>query len=191
MTSSGRRTWFSSSSGVVGKQAAVVGREADGRVALVDLREEIGQVTVVARCGTGEGVAAGRAPGHVVADAFAEAVVVVSGVVDGEQAAVFGVEDEEQAVEKDKGGFTNCRHGLVGLVGQGLEEAGIDAFEDDAREALGDALFVAAARRQCCLNETRQPLLDVVRRRSGERAGGRCGGASWSSAWRRAWRSAS
>ena len=48
-------------SGVVGKQAAVVGREADGRVALVDLREEIGQVTVVARCGTGEGVAAGRA----------------------------------------------------------------------------------------------------------------------------------
>ena len=69
--------------GVLGEQAAVVGREADGRVALVDLREEIGQVAVVARCGTGEGVAAGFALGHVVPDALAEAVVVVGGVVDG------------------------------------------------------------------------------------------------------------
>ena len=43
--------------------------------------------------------------------------------------------------------------GWSDLVGQGLEEAGIDAFEDDAREALGDALFVAAARRQCCLKK--------------------------------------
>ena len=34
---------------------------------------------------------------------------------------------------------------MVGGVGEGLEEAGIDAFEDDAGEALGDALFVAAA----------------------------------------------
>ena len=47
--------------GVLSEQAAVVGRQADGRVALVDLREEIGQVAVVARCGTGEGVAAGFA----------------------------------------------------------------------------------------------------------------------------------
>ena len=132
--------------GVVGEQAAVVGREADGRVALVDLREEgrSGGCSSSMRYG-GEGVVAGLAPGHVVADALAEAVVVVGGVVDGQQAAVFGVEDEEQAVEKDEGGFADRRHGLVGFVGQGLEEAGKDALEDDAGEALGDALFVAAA----------------------------------------------
>ena len=33
----------------------------------------------------------------------------------------------------------------MGGVGQGLEEAGEDAVEDDAGEALGDALLVAAA----------------------------------------------
>ena len=88
---------------------------------------------------------AGLALGDVVADALAEAVVVVGGVVDGEEAAVFGVEDEEEAVEKDEGGFADLGHGPVGGVGEGLEEAGKDALEDDAGEALGDALFVAFA----------------------------------------------
>ena len=62
-------------------------------------------MVVVAGGDGGEGVVAVLAPGDVVADALAEAVVVVGGVVDGQQAAVFGVEDEEQAVEKDEGGF--------------------------------------------------------------------------------------
>ena len=80
--------------GVGGEEAAVVGREADGRVALVDQAEQGAEMVVVAGGGAGEGVVAGLALGHVVADALAEAVVVVGGVVDGQQAAVFGVEDE-------------------------------------------------------------------------------------------------
>ena len=128
-----------------GEQAAVVGREADGGVAPVDQPEQGVEVVVVAGGCAGEGVVAGDALGHVVANALAEAVVVVAGVVHRQQAAVFGVEDEEQPVEKDEGGFADPGHGLVGGVGEGLDEAGEDAFEDDAGEALGDALFVAAA----------------------------------------------
>ena len=80
--------------GVGGEEAAVVGGQADGRVAPVDQPEEGAEVVVVAGGCAGEGVVAGLALGHVVADALAQAVVVVAGVVDGQEAAVFGVEDE-------------------------------------------------------------------------------------------------
>ena len=57
-------------------------------------RNRVSEVVVVAGGCAGEGVLAGHALGHVVANALAEAVVVVGGVVDGQEAAVFGVEDE-------------------------------------------------------------------------------------------------
>ena len=114
-------------------------------VALVDQAEEGGQVVEVTGGGGRKGVVAGLALGHIVAYALAQAIVVVGGVVDGQKAAVFGVQNEEQAVEKDEGGFLNLGHGSVGGVGQGLEEPGKNAVEHDTREALGDALFVTLA----------------------------------------------
>ena len=94
MTSSGQADLVEQGRGVGGEEAAVVGREADGRVAPVDQAEQGVEVVVVAGGCAGEGVVAGHALGHVVANALAQAVVVVAGVVDGQEAAVFGVEDE-------------------------------------------------------------------------------------------------
>ena len=76
---------------------------------------------------------------------FAQAVVVVAAVVDGQQVAVLGVEEEEQAVEEDEGGLANVLQVCAALVGEGADEGGVDFFEDGAGEVAGDLFFVAAA----------------------------------------------
>ena len=117
-------------------------------VTLIDLPEEFGQVIPVAGGGVGKDVAGGHPLRNVVADALAQSIVVVALVAHRQQAAIFGVEQEEQAVEKDQGGFPDLGHGLVGGVGQRLEQPGEHALEHHAGQALRHPLFVAAAFRQ-------------------------------------------
>ena len=131
--------------GLLGEKAAVVGRQADGGVALVDLAAECSDLVVVAACEVGEGVAVFGALGDVVAHGLAQAVVVVAAVVDGQQVAVLGVEEEEEAVEEDERGLAHVFQFGATFAGEGANQGGIDAFEDDAGEVLRDLLFVAAA----------------------------------------------
>ena len=81
----------------------------------------------------------------VVADGFTQAVVVVAAVVDGQEVAVFGVEEEEQAVEEDEGGLADVVQLGAALGGEGADQGGVDFVEDGAGEVVGDLFFVAAA----------------------------------------------
>jgi len=93
----------------------------------------------------GKGVPGGSAFVDVVANGFTEAVVVVAAVVDGQQVAVFGVEEEEQAVEEDESGLADVVQFCAALFGEGADQGGVDFCEDDAGEIVGDLFFVAAA----------------------------------------------
>src|SRR3546814_2934652 len=87
---------------VVGRlveQAAVVGRQADRVVALVDGAEQAAQMLPDARGSGAEHVAAVAAPGDVVAQP-AQRIVIVAAVVDWQQGTVFGIEDEQQAIQQ-------------------------------------------------------------------------------------------
>ena len=119
--------------GVGREQAAVVRREADGRVAFVNEREESHQVVVVAGGFRREGVVSGHSVCNVVAYRFAQAIVVVAGIIDGQEAAVLGVEHEEQAVENNQGGLPDDRKArLWRVVSQCLHQLRKDALEHDA-----------------------------------------------------------
>ena len=89
------------------KEAAIVGRQADRGVALVDLAAERSDVAIVVASDPGKDVPLAHARGDIVAHRFAQAVVVVAAVVDREQVAVLGIEEEEQAVEQDEGSLAD------------------------------------------------------------------------------------
>ena len=144
--------------GLPGEEPAVVGGQADGRVALVDDAEEVEEAVVVVAGRRREGVALRHPAGDIVAHPLAQAVVVVAGVVDRQQPPVLGVEHEEQAVEEDQGRLVDLRQAGVGTsllrrVGEGLDERREDALEDHPRQILGDLLLVAAALGQGRLEE--------------------------------------
>ena len=140
-------------SGVGGEEAAVVGRQADGGVAPIDQPAERRQVVAVVAGGGGEGVALVHAAGDVVAHPLAQPVVVVAGVVDGEQAPVLGVEQEEQPVEEDQRRLARLREIRPLRVREGLHELGEDPLEDHAGEVLRDLLLVAPSLGQGRLDE--------------------------------------
>ena len=131
--------------GLLREKAAVVGRQADGGVARVDLAAKRGDVVVVVAGDGGKGVAGGHAFVDVVANGFTQAVVVVAAVVDGQQIAVLGVEEEEQTVEEDEGGLADILQFGAALVCEGADQGGIDFIEDDAGKIVCDLFFVAAA----------------------------------------------
>ena len=81
------------------EQAAVVRRQANGGVAFVDNAAQVADGRPVAGGRIGEYIALRLARTHVVAHST-QAVVVIRGVSHGQQVAVFGVEDEQQAVEQ-------------------------------------------------------------------------------------------
>ena len=114
------------------EEAAVVGRQADRRVAPVDLAAERADVVVVFGREGGEGVAGGHALGDIVAHRLAQAVVVVAAVVDRQQVAVLGVEQEEQAVEEDQGGLPHVLHLCAAAVRQRAHQGGVDLSENGA-----------------------------------------------------------
>ena len=133
---SDRRMRSSRGAAQLGEKAAVVGRQADGGVALVDLAAECSDLVVVAAGEVGEGVAVFGALGDVVAHGLAQAVIVVAAVVDGQQVAVLGVEEEEEAVEEDERGLAHVFQLGSAFAGEGANQGGIDAFEDDAGEVF-------------------------------------------------------
>ena len=131
--------------GLLREKAAIVGRQADGGVARVDLAAKRGNVVVVVAGDGGEGVAGGHAFVDVVAHGFTQAVVVVAVVVDGQQIAVLGVEKEEQTVEEDEGGLADILQFCAALLCEGTDQGGVDLIEDDAGKIVCDLFFVAAA----------------------------------------------
>ena len=131
--------------GLLREKAAIVGRQADGGVARVDLAAKRGDVVVVVAGDGGKGVAGGDAFVDVVANGFTQAVVVVAAVVDGQQIAVLGVEKEEQTVEEDEGGLADILQFCAALLCEGADQGGIDFIEDDAGKIVCDLFFVAAA----------------------------------------------
>ena len=113
------------------EQAAVVGRQADGGVAPVDEVEQVGEVGVVVAGGFGKGVALPHSGRHAVAYVLAQAVVVVARFVDGQQAPILGVEDEQQAVQENQGGLTDVGQAAAAGLSKGRREPREDALEND------------------------------------------------------------
>ena len=89
-------------------------------------------------------IALGHAAGDVVTHRRAQPVVLVTGVVDGQQAPVFGVEQEQQPVEEDQRRLPDLREIAAAAVRQGLREVGKGALEHDPREVLRDLPLIAA-----------------------------------------------
>ena len=125
------------------EQPAVVGWQADRRVALVDDPAQIVDGRPVARGVGGERIAFVLAPPDAVAHPRPEAVVVVAGIAHREQLTILGVEDEQEPVEERQGRVSHLRQPRLGSGGgDGAGEIGKNAVEDQLRQALGDALFV-------------------------------------------------
>ncbi len=87
-------------------------------------------------------IAFGGAAGDVVAHRLAQPVVVVAGVVDGQQSPVLGVQHEQQPVEQDQRRLADLREVLAAGVRQSLREAWKGALEHDARKVLRHLLLV-------------------------------------------------
>ena len=136
---------FEQGRGLLREQTAVVGRQTDGRVALVDLAAEGGDVVVIAAGEVRKSIAGGHPLGDIVAYQFAQAVVIVAAVVDRQQVAVLGVEEEEEAVEEDERGLADIVQLCAATGGEGADQGGIDVVEDDAGKVIRDLLLVAAA----------------------------------------------
>ncbi len=136
------------------EEAAVVGRQADGAVAPVDQPAERHQVVVVVAGDVGEGVSLVHAAGDVVAHPLTQPVVVVAGVVDGEQPPVLGVEQEEQPVEEDQRRLARLRQIFLFRPRQRLHEPWEDSLEDHAGKILRDLLLVAPSLGQGRLQES-------------------------------------
>ena len=98
---------FQQGRGAQRKQAAVIRRQANGGVPLVDQSEQVSQVVVVLGGPRGQGVLVGHALCNVVAHPLAQAVVVVARIIDRQQPAVFGVQNKQQPVQEDQGGLTH------------------------------------------------------------------------------------
>ena len=128
------------------EQAAVVGRQAEGGVALVNDAGQVLQGLVVAGGGLRKRLAGLLAPPHLLAHALPKADVGVGVVTHGQQVAVFGVEDEQQAVEQHQGGVAHCRQiGLRRGPRDGAGEVREDLLKNNLRQILGDAPLEIAA----------------------------------------------
>ena len=134
--------------GRVVEQAAVVGRQADGRVALVDELAQRHQVIVVVRGSRRERGATRHPAGDVVPDRFPQAVVLIPRVVDGKQAPVFGVKHKEQPIEEDEGRRPKFRKFLLGVLRQRLNQPRKGTLKDNVGKVLGHLLFVTPSLRQ-------------------------------------------
>ena len=99
-------------------------------------------------------IAPGRAAGDVVPHALAQPVVVVAGVVDGQQSPVLGVEHEQQPVEEHQRRLADIGEIVIAGVGQGLREARKGALEHHPRKVLRDLPLVAPAFRQRALQKS-------------------------------------
>ena len=150
----GQADGFQQGSGFGGEQSAVVGRQADGVVAPVDDLAERHNVVVIAGGDVRKRVAPVRAVGDIQSHPLLQPVVVVASVVYGQQAAVLGVEHEQQPVEEHQRRLADLGEVAAAAGRQRLREAGKGALEHDAREVLCYPLFVAPPLLQRALQES-------------------------------------
>ena len=86
------------------------------------------------------------APPDIAAYLLAQRVVVVARVADGQKVAVLGIEDEQEAVEKNQGGFAHFRQRRFGRGGgEGAGKPRKDPLEDQSGKTSGDAFLVKPA----------------------------------------------
>ena len=124
------------------EEAAVVGRQAERRVALVNDPAEVADRVPVARRLRRERLPAVEPRRDVAPHPVAEADRPVLLVVHRQQAAVLGVEDEQQPVEQDQRRVPHlAERGVAGAGGDGADERREHLAEDDFREVGGDLLF--------------------------------------------------
>ena len=128
------------------EQPSIVGRQPDRGVAVVDRPAKLFDDGPIAGGRRREGVILILAAAHFGADLLAEAIGLVPSVVDRQQAAVLGVKNEQQAVEKDQRGVAHVlqRRRRRGC-GDGLRERRKDKAENLVRQVAGDPLLVKAA----------------------------------------------
>ena len=130
--------------GFARKEPAVVGREADGGVAAVDEPAQGHDVVVVVGGGIGEEVVVFHPLRDGVSDALPEAVALVGPVVDGEQAAVFGIEHEQQPVQENQRGVADVREVRGRLAGEGSYESGEHGVEHHVGEVARNLLLITS-----------------------------------------------
>ena len=94
------------------------------------------------------------AAADIAANPVTERVVVVTPIADGQQVAVFGIEDEEKPVEQQQGGLAHLRQRRVRLSrGDRTCELRKDLAEDQIGQTGGNTLLVEAAFRDGALME--------------------------------------
>ena len=127
------------------EQAAVVERQAEGGVAPVDHAAQVGQRVPIPRRGVGERLAPVLAASDVLAHPAAQADLGVARVVHGQQAAVLGIEDEQQPVQQHERGVAHLGQGRVWRRGGDCTgQVGEDLLEHQLRQVGGDALLEIA-----------------------------------------------
>ena len=125
------------------EQPAVIGRQADGRVAPVDGAAQIVDGRPVGRRRLRKRVVLVHAAANVFAHLLAKRIVVVAFVADGQQVAVFGIEDEQKPVEQDQRGLAHFRQRCIRRgVRDGTGKIGEDLSEDDPRQIPGHPLLI-------------------------------------------------
>ena len=128
------------------EQRAVVGRQADGGVALVDGAAQIVDRRPIARRSHRKRVAGVLAAADVAPHAVAQRVIVVARIPDRQQIAILGIEDEQEPVEQDQRGLPRVRQrGVRGGIGDGAGEVRKHLSEDETGQARGDPLPVKTA----------------------------------------------
>ena len=128
------------------EQPAVVGRQTDRGIALINGAAKIVDVRPVSGCAGGKNVLSILPLFDIVADLLPKGVVVIACIADGQQVAVLGIEDEEETVEKNQGGFPHFRQRRCGRGGcDGAGKPRKNLTEDQTGKAGGDALFVEPA----------------------------------------------
>ena len=138
----GQASLFQQRSGGRTEQAAVVGRESNGRIAFIDKLEKRRQAVMVVGGNRRERGSFDHSVCDVVPYPFSEAVVVVARIVNRQESPVFGVEHEEQSVKEDQRRFSDRYETLPRFLRKSLYEAGEDTLEDYTRKILRNLLLV-------------------------------------------------
>ena len=128
------------------EQTAVIGREANRGITLVNRPAQIVNDRPVAGRAGREGIALALTAPNVTPHLVAQAVIVVALIPHRQQVAVFGIQDKQQPIEQNQGRVTHLGQRCVrGSFGNGPSQLGKYLFENQLGQISGHPFFVNAA----------------------------------------------
>ena len=137
------------------EQAAIVWRQPDRQIALVDRAAEVVERRPIARRGIREGIVAVLPAADITAHPLAQPIVAIAAVADRQEVPVLGIEDKQKTVEQDQRGLPHPLQWRVWGCGcDGPCQLGKHLPENEVGQVGGDPLFVEAAFLQSSLMES-------------------------------------